>query len=87
MRLGDGHVEDAHGRVGGRALGQEAVQVEQQRGLARAVAADEAHALAVRDGEGDAVQRVASARVAVGQPIDGDGVHGRYRPPRASIAA
>ena len=49
------------------AVGQEAVEVEQERALARAVGADQGDALARRDRQVDAVEGEPAVGVAIGQ--------------------
>ena len=70
--------------VGVIVIGQQAVQVQQQRALAGPVRADQADALAFRHREAHPAQRRAAVAVAVVQVADLD--RGAHRQPRAHIA-
>ncbi len=69
--LCDRDAADVDGAVRRR---QQAVQVQQQRGLAGAVGADDGDRLAVPDLEGDALERLRPVGVGEAQVADADGV-------------
>ncbi len=85
MGLGDRVAEDVDGGDRGRTLGQQPVEVEQQRGLAGAVGTDERHAFAFGHVESDVVKGGRAVGVAVAEAPDLQRVH--VLQPRAHIAA
>ena len=75
---------DPNTGLGGRVLGQQAIEVEQEGGFARAIRAEHGDALVLGDGKGELVERQPGSRVAVGEVANLDGsVHFQ---PRAHMA-
>jgi hypothetical protein len=70
-----GLAEDADGAVLGGFFREQAVEMEQQGGLAGAVGADEADALVLGDGEADAAEGGGAIGVVEVKMVDLDGVH------------
>ncbi len=85
MRRGYRSPENVHGGRRGRAFRQEAVEVQEQRGLARPVGPDQSHPFAFRDGEAHVLQGGGAIRVAVTETPNLQGVHVFH--PRAHMAA
>jgi hypothetical protein len=75
------HGDRGHRR---RTVRQQAVQVQQQGRLARAIGADQRHAFARPQRERQPAQRLVAVRVAVGELVDGEQAHAFQ--PRAHIA-